>query len=56
MAGPPIIEIRVPGQKVRRVIVDRAIEIGRDCDGEVISDEGVVIGQRARGGCPARSD
>jgi nitrite reductase (NADH) large subunit len=41
MAGPPIIEIREPGQKVRRVIVDRAIEVGRDCDGEVVSDEGV---------------
>jgi nitrite reductase (NADH) large subunit len=41
MAGPPIIEIREPGQKVRRVIVDRAIEVGRDCDGEMVSDEGV---------------
>jgi nitrite reductase (NADH) large subunit len=41
MAGPPIIEIRVPGEKVRRVVVDRAIEVGRECDGEVVSDEGV---------------
>jgi nitrite reductase (NADH) large subunit len=41
MAGPPIIEIREPGQPVRRVVVDRAIEVGRDCDGEVVSDEGV---------------
>ena len=41
MAGPPIIEIREPGQRARRVVVDRAIEVGRDCDGEVLSDEGV---------------
>jgi nitrite reductase (NADH) large subunit len=41
MAGPPIVEIREPGQPVRRVVVDRAIEVGRDCDGEVVSDEGV---------------
>ena len=41
MAGPPIIEIREPGQRARRVVVDRAIEVGRDCDGEVVSDEGV---------------
>jgi NADPH-dependent 2,4-dienoyl-CoA reductase/sulfur reductase-like enzyme/ferredoxin len=41
MAGPPIIEIREPGKPVRRVIVDRAIEVGRDCDGEVVSDTGV---------------
>ena len=41
MAGPPIIEIREPGQPVRRVVVERAIEVGRACDGEVLSDEGV---------------
>ncbi len=41
MAGPPIIEIREPGQPVRRVVVERAIEVGRDCDGENLSDEGV---------------
>ena len=41
MAGAPIIEIREPGRPVRRVIVDRAIEVGRECDGEVLSDEGV---------------
>ena len=41
MAGPPIIEIREPGREVRRVVVDRAIEVGRECDGEVLSDEGV---------------
>jgi nitrite reductase (NADH) large subunit len=41
MAGPPIIEIREPGRRVRRVVVDRAIEVGRECDGEVLSDEGV---------------
>jgi len=41
MAGAPIIEIREPGRRVRRVVVDRAIEVGRECDGEVLSDEGV---------------
>jgi nitrite reductase (NADH) large subunit len=41
MAGAPIIEIREPGRPVRRVVLDRAIEVGRECDGEVLSDEGV---------------
>jgi nitrite reductase (NADH) large subunit len=41
MAGPPIIEIREPGQPPRRVVLERAIEVGRECDGEVLSDEGV---------------
>jgi len=41
MAGAPIIEIRELGRPVRRVVVDRAIEVGRECDGEVLSDEGV---------------
>jgi NADPH-dependent 2,4-dienoyl-CoA reductase/sulfur reductase-like enzyme/ferredoxin len=41
MAGSPIIEIREPGRPVRRVVVQRAIEVGRECDGEVLSDEGV---------------
>ena len=41
MPGAPIIEIREPGRPVRRVVVDRAIEVGRECDGEVLSDEGV---------------
>jgi nitrite reductase (NADH) large subunit len=41
MAGAPIIEIREPGRPVRRVVVDRAIEVGRDCDGEVLSDQDV---------------
>jgi nitrite reductase (NADH) large subunit len=41
MAGAPIIEIRELGQPVRRVVVERAIEVGRECDGEVLSDEGV---------------
>lgn len=41
MAGSPIVEIREPGRPPRRVVVDRAIEVGRDCDGEVLSDEGV---------------
>jgi nitrite reductase (NADH) large subunit len=41
MAGPPIIEIRELGRPVRRRVVDRAIEVGRDCDGEVLADEEV---------------
>jgi NADPH-dependent 2,4-dienoyl-CoA reductase/sulfur reductase-like enzyme/ferredoxin len=41
MAGPPIIEVREPGQPVRRVVVERAMEVGRDCDGVILSDEGV---------------
>src|SRR5579864_9110882 len=41
MPGAPIIEIREPGRPVRRRILDRAIEVGRECDGEVLSDEGV---------------
>jgi nitrite reductase (NADH) large subunit len=41
MAGAPIIEIREPGRPVRRRVVDRAIEVGRECDGEVLTDEGV---------------
>ena len=41
MAGAPIIEIREPGRPVRRVVLDQAIEVGRECDGEVLSDEGV---------------
>ena len=41
MAAPPVIEIREPGQPVRRVTLDRAIEIGRECDGELVRDPGV---------------
>ena len=41
MAGAPIIEIRELGRPVRRLVVDRAIEVGRECDGEVLADEGV---------------
>ncbi len=41
MAAPPVIEIREPGQPVRRVTLDRAIEIGRECDGELVNDPGV---------------
>jgi nitrite reductase (NADH) large subunit len=41
MAEQPVIEIRQPGEAVRRVVLDRAIEVGRDCDGEIVSDPGV---------------
>ncbi len=41
MPEPPVIEIREPGQAVRRVVLSHAVEVGRDCDGEVVSDAGV---------------
>ena len=41
MADPPLIEIREPGQPVRRVALDRALEVGRDCDGVQLADSGV---------------
>ena len=41
MTDPPVIEIREPGEGVRRVVLDHAVEVGRDCDGETISDPGV---------------
>ncbi|HVB90928.1 MAG TPA: FAD-dependent oxidoreductase [Acidimicrobiales bacterium] len=41
MAEPPVIEIREPGQPVRRLSLDRAIEVGRECDGALLSDPGV---------------
>ena len=41
MPEPPVIEIRESGQPVRRVVLNHAIEVGRDCDGEVVSDAGV---------------
>lgn len=41
MAGPPIVEIREPGRAVRRLVLERPIEVGRECDGENVSDAGV---------------
>lgn len=41
MWEPPIIEIREPGVGVRRIHLDRAIEVGRECVGELLADEGV---------------
>ena len=41
MVDFPLIEIREPGRPVRRVVVNRAIEVGRDCDGELLDDDGV---------------
>src|SRR4051812_17327443 len=35
------IEIRESGQPPRRMVVDRGLEVGRDCDGVVLTDEGV---------------
>ncbi len=36
----PVIEIREPGRPIRQVRVDRALEVGRECDGVVVADEG----------------
>jgi nitrite reductase (NADH) large subunit len=41
MAEDPVIEIREPGLAPRRVVLDRAIEVGRECDGELLNDPGV---------------
>jgi NADPH-dependent 2,4-dienoyl-CoA reductase/sulfur reductase-like enzyme/ferredoxin/pSer/pThr/pTyr-binding forkhead associated (FHA) protein len=41
MASEAVVEIRELGHEPRRVTFDRAIEVGRDCDGEVIQDDGV---------------
>ena len=41
MAGPRIIEIREPGRPARRVTLDRAMEVGRECDGVELADAGV---------------
>ena len=41
MPMSPVIEIRPPGQPVRRLALDRAIEVGRECNGEVLSDPSV---------------
>jgi NADPH-dependent 2,4-dienoyl-CoA reductase/sulfur reductase-like enzyme/ferredoxin len=41
MAEVPLIEIREPGRPVRRVAVDRVVEIGRSPDGLALSDVGV---------------
>ena len=41
MVDFPLIEIREPALPVRRVVVNRAMEVGRECDGELLDDEGV---------------
>ncbi len=41
MAEPPVIEIREPGRPPRRVTLDRAMEVGRECDGVELADAGV---------------
>ena len=41
MAEPPLLEIREPGRPVRRVVLDRALEVGRECDGVLLADAGV---------------
>jgi nitrite reductase (NADH) large subunit len=39
MAGPPIIEIRELGHEPRRLLLTRALEVGRDTDGLSVADE-----------------
>jgi NADPH-dependent 2,4-dienoyl-CoA reductase/sulfur reductase-like enzyme/ferredoxin len=41
MDGEAVIEIREPARAVRQVSFDRALEIGHDCDGVLIDDDGV---------------
>ncbi|MEP7020485.1 MAG: FAD-dependent oxidoreductase [Pseudonocardiales bacterium] len=41
MARPAEIEVREPGRRPRRVVVDRGLEVGRECDGVLLADEGV---------------
>jgi nitrite reductase (NADH) large subunit len=41
MAGPAVIQITEPGGQARRITVDKSIEVGSDCDGEVVADPSV---------------
>src|SRR5207248_9454002 len=41
MVSEATIEIRESGQEPRRVTFDRAIEVGRECDGEIVHDDDV---------------
>ena len=41
MAGPPVIEIREPGLEPRRVVLTRALEVGRESGGLDLSDQSV---------------
>src|SRR5580692_6677057 len=41
MAGPAVIRITEPGGQARRITVDKSIEVGSDCDGEVVADPSV---------------
>jgi NADPH-dependent 2,4-dienoyl-CoA reductase/sulfur reductase-like enzyme/ferredoxin len=41
MAEPTVLEIREPGKQARRIPVDRVIEVGRECDGEIVADASV---------------
>src|SRR5436305_4575621 len=41
MVSGATIEIRESGQEPRRVTFDRAIEVGRECDGEIVHDDDV---------------
>jgi len=38
---PTVIQIREPGREARSVVVDRAMELGRACEGELIADPAV---------------
>src|SRR3954447_20771299 len=39
MAGPPIIEIREFGHEPRRLLLTRALEVGRDTEGLTLADD-----------------
>ena len=39
--APPVLEVREPGRPPRLVVVDRGLEVGRECDGIQVADAGV---------------
>jgi hypothetical protein len=43
MADPVVLEVREPGREARRITVDRVIEVGRECDGEIVTDPSVSL-------------
>ncbi len=39
--GPPVIEVRQPGRSVLRIEIQNRLDIGRECDGLLVTDERV---------------
>ena len=38
---PALVELREPGRPTREIEIDRPVEVGRECDGVLVSDAGV---------------